>query len=560
MYLSDDETDLISPSRTTDAEKSKSDVSSYKTAHNEASALDLALSEIQTQQHPIDEAGSMALSDTASFKHREAELKSIAKRFGHSQSRRDITTPIVSKFREEFIEPRTSVTTKHSIFAKFHLQIPKRAKHPGKDTHTKSRSVENLGSATTYMRQQHSKKAVIDELAVTSSHSGQGPLSVQGAPGQRQRSLKFESHQQQHHSVEGQKCREIAQFDQSAHLSTSVGEPADPKRTIPSNKPACVADLLDPESRVEDGQTLKPPSRPEDGSSPSQQSDISNSVLREWINLMNDEDTQAHVEPKPDQQNRSPLRSKTPPASWAKWPSHTRHERTGPAGEKDDVIPRDFAVRVGSNGSSTTWSTDKPSDSPRRYITPESRSLSTEVGRIVKGGLNKVVQGTLHPDRRASTESEHAYQKSYGHLEYPELEILPMNGGYRELQALEQQIGTIKRGSVAADSQLALSNSGNTRPPLSARLASEVHMIQHRASRDSCRDEQGAVAVSPAALPATPRQALSAPKGANEGDGHVDAPESQVSYEDCVPKHMLEDERSVEDSGIAEHPHHAPAA
>ncbi|KAI1767083.1 hypothetical protein GGR53DRAFT_463827 [Hypoxylon sp. FL1150] len=550
---------LISPSRATDAEKSRSDVSSYKTAHNEASALDLIQREVYTPQHPIDEAGPAAFSDTASFKHRETELESIAKRFGHFQSRRNITTPIVSKFQEEFIESRASASTKHSIFAKLHLQMLKRSKHPTKDTHTKSRSVENLGSATSYMLQQNSKKAIITELPVTPTPSDQEHVDIEGALGQRQRSLKHEPPQHRRNWPESQGCRENTQTNQSAHLTTPTREPVDSQRAISSSKAACVIGMLDPASRVDDGQTLKPPSHPEDGSSPSLQSDISNSVLREWINLMNDEDSQGHVEPKPEPQNRSLLRFKTPPASWAKWPSHTRQERNGPAGEKDDVIPRDFAVRVGSNGSSTGWSTDKPHDSPRRYIASESRSLSTEVGKFVKGSLDKV-QGTLNIDRRTSADSDHAYRESYGHLEYPELEILPMNGGYKELQALEQQIGTIKRKSLAPDSQLAVSSSGNTRPPLSARLASEVHMIQHKTSRNPCLDNQDDVATPSAKLPVAPKQALLPPKGAPEGKGYVETPESQVTYEDCVPKHMLEDERSVEDSAVAEHAHNAPAA
>ncbi|KAI1780856.1 hypothetical protein F4818DRAFT_451155 [Hypoxylon cercidicola] len=534
---------LISPSRSTDAEKSKSDVSSYKTAHNEASALDITLSKVRSEQHQIDEIGSIVFSDTASFKHREAELKSVEKRFGHFQSRRDITIPIVSKFREEFTEPQASAATKVSIFAKFHLPIPKRVKHTAKDKRgysirgVNSRSVEDLGSAISHLRQQDSKKAIIDEQLVISSDSGQERLDVENALGQRQHTISHE---------------DILDFQQ--HRRNSKEEPIDPERAVSNNKISYVTGVLDSQSRVEHGHTLKPPSRPEYDRSPSQQSDISNSVLREWVNLMNDEDVQA-LEPKPEPQSRSPLRFKTPPASWAKWPSHTRHERTGPAGERDDVIPRDFAVRVGSNGSGTSWLTDKPNDSSKRYVIPEARSLSVQVGKVVKGSLNKVVQGSLNRDRRASAESDRGYQKSHGHLEYPELEILPMNGGYKELQALERQIDNMKRGSVVAESQLALSSSDNTRPPLSARLASEVHMIQHKVSRESCQDDEDAATIPSAALPVTPRQVLLAPQGAPEGNDDVETPESQVSYEDCVPKHMLEDEKSLEDSKVTEHGH-----
>lgn len=325
------------------------------------------------------------------------------------------------------------------------------------------------------------------------------------------------------------------QVDRGAHLSTPKKNTNDHER----------ADVPGSRSRAEHGPNLKPPHRLDTDSS--QQSDISNSVLREWVNLMNDQGSQPETDLKTQPPFHGPLRFRTPPASWAKWPSHTRHERAGPAGKEDDVIPRDFAVRVGSNGSSTTWSTDRPSESSKRYITPASRSLSSQLGKAVKGGLNKVVQGTLNRDIRASLETYRGRRNSDGHLEYPELEILPMKGGYKELQALEQQIDTMKRGSVTAESQLARLETDNMRTPLSARLAEEVHMMQHKASGISCQDDEDTAATLSAISPSTPRQLLLAPRGASEENGHLETPASQVSYEDCVPKHMLEDERPVDD-------------
>ncbi|KAI1457845.1 hypothetical protein F4805DRAFT_457288 [Annulohypoxylon moriforme] len=511
---------LIYPSGTTDAEKS--DDSSYKTAPNAASALDITLPEPQQLGRPAADASSLAVSDTASFKQREAELKSIEQRFAQVHLRRDnAASPIISKFREEFNEPRTSLLSKSSIFARFHLPRPKRAKHPTKDIWRYSMYDVKYGDN---LHQQELKVSSIDKRSAPSPDMNQKPEDMIRAISLRQRTFMcgedtLGTQQQQRNSSQGNKSLEITQVDQE--------------------ELHCIPSVPSPKTRLEQ---LKPPCRHEDDNSP--QSDISNSVLREWVNLMNDQDIEAQSGPNEEPQNRSPKRLRTPPASWAKWPSHTRHERTGPAGKDDNVIQRDFAIQVGSNKSDTTWSTDKPNDPSKRYLAPGSRSLSAQLGKVVKEGLGKVVQ-------RNSSETHRGRRKPDGHLEYPELEILPMQGGYEELQALEQQIGTMKRKSVPVERQLARLSSDNMRPPLSARLAEEVHMMQHRASKDSWRDDDHMVQNSPGTSSKSPKQLLLPSQGASEGVDRFETSESQISYEDCVPKHMLEDEAPVDSEVMA---------
>ncbi|KAI0853882.1 hypothetical protein F5Y00DRAFT_269242 [Daldinia vernicosa] len=444
-----------SSSRTTDAEKS--DVSSYKTAPDNASALDVTMQGMRQLQRPTAETNSAAVSDTASFRQRETELRSIEKRFGRTHPRRDITAPMASKFREEFSEPRTrtSIISRNSILAKFHLQIPKMAKYPTQDTqrysvrNTKCSSETNLDAQGVRLGQHKESEDVANSVDP------------------RRQTTVLDRH--------------IPKVRRQGNSSES----------LKYHKTSHIDHILHPKPRKERGSTLKPPSRHEKNSS--QQSDISSTVLREWVNLMNDQDSKPQDEQKVEPQSHALWRFRTPPASWAKWPSHTRQQRTGPAGEEDNVIPRDFAVRVESNGSGTTWSTDKPGESSKRHITP-TRSLSAQLGRAVKGGLSRVVQGTIN---RASSETNHTRQKLDGHLEYPELEIIPIQGGYEDLQALEQQIDTMKRGSATEESQLASLGIDNVRPPLSARLAEEVHMIQHKVPREGFQDDETAVQNSP---------------------------------------------------------------
>ncbi|KAI1411268.1 hypothetical protein F5Y13DRAFT_201486 [Hypoxylon sp. FL1857] len=489
---------LISPSRTTDAEKS--DISSYKTAPNEASALDVAM-----YRQPA-EAGSAVFSDTASFKQREEELKSIELRFG--QVRRD-TTPISSKFKEEFDEHATP--TRNSIFAKLHFPISKRTKQPAKD---------------------------IQRYSATSPRPCTIALS-EDATDARRHGEDFS--QSKSHP-------ETTQVEQEQTSYTPKQKITDSEPTGLGNMAIHVATISSPKPRAELGPSPKLPNRLEDNRS--QQSDISNSVLREWVNLMNDQDSHPQAEPKGEAQSPPSQRFRTPPASWAKWPSHTRDDRTGPAGKEDRVISRDFAVQGGSNVSAT-WSTEKPTDSPNKHITPAPRSLSAQLSKAMKGGLSKV-QGGLNRNMRASSETLRRRQKPDGRLEYPELEILPMQGGYKELQALEEQIGTMKRGSVTAESQLARLDTDNPRTPLSARLAEEVHMMQHVASMDPCQVDGVTTPTLIKAPPLPPKPVLLSPQGSSEVTDRFATPESHVSYEDCVPKHMLEDEESVDDKTTAE--------
>ncbi|OTA58026.1 hypothetical protein K449DRAFT_437048 [Hypoxylon sp. EC38] len=503
---------LISPSRATDAEKS--DISSYKTAPNEASALDITI-----YRQPA-EANSGVFSDTASFKQREEELKSIEQRFG--QARRD-TTPIASKFREEFDEPATPSNTKNSIFAKLHFPKSKRSKQLSKD---KPEDVE--------------------------SGISQRPRTValgEGVPDAQQYGKTFS---------QSRICTEPTQVEQEQLPCVSKQKTTNMDRTGSGIGDVRAATVTSSKPRAELGSNLKLPNRLEDNSS--QQSKISNSVLREWVNLMNGQDSQPQVESNDRLQDRIPRRLRTPPASWARWPSHTRNERTGPAGKEDRVISRDFAVQGGSNASAT-GTTGNPIESSKKYITPAPRSLSGQLSRAVKGSLSRV-HGSLHRNVRASSETLRSRQKPDGHLEYPELEILPMQGGYEELQALEEQIGTMKRGSITAESQLARLASDSTRTPLSARLAEEVHMMKHIASMDPCEDDEVEMPSSQAAssvAPVASKPTLLPPQGGSEVTDRFATPESHVSYEDCVPKHMLEDE-SVDNTMMAENSHDTQAA
>ncbi|KAK7978007.1 hypothetical protein PG988_005497 [Apiospora saccharicola] len=132
-------------------------------------------------------------------------------------------------------------------------------------------------------------------------------------------------------------------------------------------------------------------------------------------------------------------------------------------------------------------------------------------------------------------------RRADGYLEYPELELLPMAGGYKELEALERQIDHIKHPSKAHPMPKPSPNRC-PRIPLGQRLADEVHRFQHGDRAGSPETNE----LHPMALPlpkmATPAgKNLATPRVISEVTTHFETPKSHLSYEDCVPKHMLDD-------------------
>ncbi|KIW05100.1 uncharacterized protein PV09_03657 [Verruconis gallopava] len=116
---------------------------------------------------------------------------------------------------------------------------------------------------------------------------------------------------------------------------------------------------------------------------------------------------------------------------WSRYPSHTRDQRTGSAGIKDHVKTRDFAYNVNplninndpSGNDCDSSRLKKRGKNKRRAGTlPKSKSM------IISKGLRNYAKMFT---RSSSTEFFH-YGKGHrssistgGHLEYPELEILP---------------------------------------------------------------------------------------------------------------------------------------
>ncbi|KAK2004281.1 hypothetical protein LX36DRAFT_564568 [Colletotrichum falcatum] len=103
----------------------------------------------------------------------------------------------------------------------------------------------------------------------------------------------------------------------------------------------------------------------------------------------------------------------------------------------DDVTMKDFAVIPGlGNSDQYVWITDKGSEGVGAETKHPHQSLSKRLGRAMKSSLGKVMPSTLGI-------------KNAAQLEFPELEILPTKGGYKDLEAIQTSIATLKTSQRA---------------------------------------------------------------------------------------------------------------
>ncbi|KAJ0167864.1 hypothetical protein CTA2_12613 [Colletotrichum tanaceti] len=143
----------------------------------------------------------------------------------------------------------------------------------------------------------------------------------------------------------------------------------------------------------------------------------------------------------------APRKLATPPKSWAKWASHNRHERTAAAGLANDVTAKDFAALYASKDTQQhVWITEKHPDATEAEPCQPHEPFPKKLGKAVKKKLAKAISS------KSGTKSE-------AQLEFPELEVLPTKDGYKDLEAIQKSVATLKaseRAKMATNPALAI--------------------------------------------------------------------------------------------------------
>lgn len=409
-------------------------------------------------RHTTLEAGS----ETSSFFRREAELRAVEERFRDSHLRkREPLTPVESKFHE-VLSDNPRFAGRHSLLSRLELNLPMDAKilmdnfdgnGPGQRYSgvRKSDTRESTHLSADCQGHLQVPSAEYNKIKSTSKRSRFSNYS-DGSP----RSRGFSS------SKDGDETAEMWKRALRAEsVSKSPRRSTSSQRVVPQVAPTETGnDAQNPQapcpSAIEGrsgsdshdhSPTCAEPLPQEDEDEFRQSLLRSNMVLEEWGRQLGTQEQEAKTKilPLPSGLRSTYKISKTPPESWAKFPSHNREERNGAAGESDNVKPRDFAIKEVSAAGGITWTTDR-SDEGGPNNRSIVRSVSDKFTQPFRSRWSKLLpgrvgasfkDGSVRGARRSSIQGS-------GDLEYPELELLPTAGGYKELLALEREINEMK--------------------------------------------------------------------------------------------------------------------
>lgn len=451
-------------------------------------------------------------SETSSFLRREAELRCVEERFRNSHLRKGYFNPVESKFREIFDHDRDP-TSNHrtSLLSKLHLNVPKRGRFAIIETLDGNSSRHALASIRT------SPTSVLQHKVSEQTNLDCRHLQVPDVfhHGKSRGKTKETGYMLATSSTKSRRLRGFSSSkdgDDTAELwkraVRAESESRSPRGSVSSNIPAlCVSPAISGNSEV-----LKAPQPSGATSLSSSRSDLhsplckahpehsgeaafrealkrSSTILEEWAHQLETQGRELQQQKGKDGAAESCSHYKVanmPPASWAKFPSYNRNERNATATAHDMVRSRDFAINNISSSGNIAWATDRMRDSPpsQKGI---ARTFSDKFSQTFKSRLSKLIPGrsrTPSRDRSIRGERRSSIQIA-GDLEYPELEILPTAGGFRELRALESEIHEMK-GVMDANPRSNHEESDASQPKSSLAEHMATAMLQH----DGCSDPE----------------------------------------------------------------------
>lgn len=415
---------------------------------------------------------SPSRSETTSFLQREQELQSIEKRFGDVMARQGPLVPITSRFREEFSSPLFK-PTRASLLNKLHLSMPARFKTRSRVSSDENRPPASFGSSqpqrektqtvdSESMIKQSSRLSLRPTPYTQSSPVYLSPSSLrdESATDLWQRAVRLESEERRSSQGAGSTSRmenggttspSPINFDVGSWKGTGVDLSA-------KHSDEALSQLTSEGDKVQSDERSK-------------------RLIQRWIAEMLPQ-AASEVE---NIRTGGSLRLKKPPKSWSRFPSHTREKRTKYASAKDQVTPKDFAIREIASDGRVIWATDKELEQREDSEQGLSRSFSIKLGNAVKSKLARILP-TSKDKGEAMTRSWKlgAISHESKQLEYPELEILPTDSGFNELQALGKEIDNLTgRGPGVAEK-------GNAGQAHTRSLASRISAHIHEVARPEC--------------------------------------------------------------------------
>ncbi|GKU14834.1 hypothetical protein FLAG1_02311 [Fusarium langsethiae] len=238
-----------------------------------------------------------------------------------------------------------------------------------------------------------------------------------------------------------------------------------------------------------------------------------------------------------------------PPRSWSKFPSFNREERNRNITPRDKVQPRDFAVKHVTSEGQIRWATDTGPgrDNQRAHTLP--RSLSTRFGGLVKSKMSRMMPSKALRHRVSQAFIARSVTSSPPHMQYPEMGIRPSESGYTEIQAMGREINYMKGRAHLQTLEKDLS-----KPHSSRSLGDKVVALMHEAigQRHPKHDEplqsvdipmvpvtpslfRQSIAATTTDVFVTPKSRLSDDDESHKGKGEAGAGSTKVREQDTCP-------------------------
>ncbi|KAH6971724.1 hypothetical protein BKA56DRAFT_621437 [Ilyonectria sp. MPI-CAGE-AT-0026] len=441
---------------------------------------------IPNPSHIVYDTCSLSHSETTSFFQRETELRTIQKRFAEVLARKKLAFPIASRFREEFAEPGLGRTGRTSFINKIHLTVPRRFKSGARSQSgiEQVNSFESSQTANSYPALRETEAAHDREMS--SKHKRPSNLSIRSNMHPLSPQVYQIPDSAREESTTDLWQRAIRLEAEERHSSNShiSPPPRDGRASLENRPPTLKVGLWRGESTGNSSLSTKNTNREPSHLTPKADelpaSEHSKWLIQRWTTEM-----RPGALGNPDSiGGKCSRKLAKPPNSWARFPSHTREERVMHATTKDNVKPKDFAIKEIAPDGRVLWATDKGLAEEAPYDGTLTRSFSMRMSKAVKSKLTWFLP-TKNVPEDVGKRSWKTRASSHGakQLEYPELEILPTGSGYKELQALEKEIKNMK-----GRPQYLATEESLERPRSVRSLGSRISALMYEAATSNCVD------------------------------------------------------------------------
>lgn len=443
-------------------------------------------------------------SETSSQRQREAELQSIEKRFGRSHLRRGPTTPVVSKFREEFDLPDHPLMSKPSILSRLHLSVPKKVKLIGRG---------------------------LD--GVEDRRLGPSPLSRYFASvGTTNVSRPISKDIFRSQDILSGLC----------HLPSEAGSRLDSGSGNRQGSPIPRRDNSDIHAANDSPPTSHGIRQNFDEYAFKKSPDRSNNVLEDWSRELRHREHVVKSRSRVVTLDKQPVRKTSfMPEAGPRYPSHTAAQRNASARSADGVVQESFASLAVSQQGTVEGSTDKTSTASERKPDMLSvSSISGRLGKVVKTSFSRlmptkaVIDGDI---QKSNIGFQRGDARSEQQVQYPKLMLLPRD---KRIEVLERQ-GEQMKSASAGDARRPYAIKNNVIPRIDDNRSSDKPrrstMPRHADTssdyknhrHSSSADQSGAVAPPDRAAPATPAHPAAHDKGSTTTTEQYVTPMSRLS-------------------------------